>query len=109
MDPEKEQEVGGDLYAFEGGDYEIVEVVQQEMASTSSEIEEIDSDDEDPKAVPPSLNEMIDMCWVLEDNSMVVCTEGVLELIKALHQYQGHLQKMRQAGEKQTMLDTFFH
>ena len=40
---------------------------------------------------------------------MVVCTVGELELIKASHQYQAHLQKKSREGEKQTTLDDFFH
>ena len=71
------------------------------------EIEEIDSDD-DPEVVPPPLKEVIKMCCILEEYSMVVCTEGALKFLQALCKYQGHLQKMSWEGEKQTTLDTFF-
>ena len=106
LDPEEEREVGENIFAFEGGDAEIVGFVQEEMAS---DIEEINSDNEDPEGVPPSLKEMLDMCQIIKEHSMVVCTEGLLEVVKALHQYQGHLQRLRHKGEKQVTLDTFFH
>ena len=108
MDPEEEWEIGENIYAFEGGDAEIVGMVQQEMGLVSGSTEEIDSGDE-PEVVPPSLKEMIKMCRVIEENSMVVCTEGALELIKASRRYQAHLQKISREGEKQTTLDDFFH
>jgi hypothetical protein len=69
---------------------------------------EIDSGD-DAEVVPLPLKEMIKMCRILEENSMVVCTEGALELIKALRQYRTHLQRMSREGERQTTLDDFFH
>ena len=69
--------------------------------------EEDDSDGDEPEVVP--LKEMIRMCWTIKENSLVVCTEGALEVVKALHQYRGHLQKMSSTGERQTTLDNFFH
>jgi len=69
-------------------------------------MEEIESD-EDPEVVPPPLKEVIKMCHILEEYSMVVCTDGALKFVQALHEYQGHLQRMSWEGEKQTMLDTF--
>jgi len=47
-------------------------------------IKEIDSDDDGPEAVPASLKEMIDACWLLEENSMVVCEEGALEVVQVV-------------------------
>ena len=78
---------------------------QQEVRSNT---EEIDSGD-DPEVVAPPLKEMIKMWRTIEKNSMVVCTEGALERVKALRQYRAHLQRMSREGEKQTTLDDFFH
>ena len=61
MDPEEEWEIGENIYEFEGGDAEIVGMVQQEMGLVSGNTEEIDSGDE-PEVVPPSLKEMIKVC-----------------------------------------------
>ena len=105
LDPEEEREIGENTYAFEGGDADIVGFVQEEMVG---DIEEIDSDDEDPNVAPPSLKEMLDMCQIIQENSMVVCTEGSLEVVKVLRKYRGHLQRMRHEGERQATLDTFF-
>ena len=58
MDLEEEQEIGGNIYAFEGRDAEIVGMVQQEMGLVNGNTEEIGSGDE-PEVVPPSLKEMI--------------------------------------------------
>ena len=50
------------------------------------DIEEIDSDcdDDHPRAVPPSLKEMIDTCQVLEEGSLLVCTDA-LDFVEAAH------------------------
>ncbi len=54
------------------------------MVLARGDIVEIDSDDE-PKVVPPSLQEMIDMCWNMEEYCMVVCEEGALNVVMAVH------------------------
>ena len=56
--------------------------------------------DNDPEVAPPPLKEVIKMCRILEDHSMVACKEGVFKFVKALREYQGHLQKMSREGEK---------
>ncbi|KAG8781291.1 hypothetical protein FRC15_008897 [Serendipita sp. 397] len=110
LDPEEERAIGESPYAFEGGDAEIIGMVQQEMGLARGNIKEIDSDDDDgPEVVPPSLKEMINMCRIIEENSMVVCTEGALEVVKSLCRYRGRLQKMSTEGAKQTTLDAFFN
>ena len=86
MDPEEEQEIGENIYAFEGGDAEIIGMVQQEMGLVRCTTEEIDCGD-DPEVRLPPLKEMMRMCQIIEENSMVVCTEGALALVKASHQY----------------------
>ncbi len=85
LDPE-ECKIGENPYGFRGGDAEIVGVVQQEMALARGNIMEIDSDDK-PEVVPPSLQEMIDMCWNMEEYCMVVCEEGALNVVMTVHQY----------------------
>ena len=105
LDPEEEREIGKSLYSFEGGDAEIVGMVQQEIGLRRGDIEEIDSDDE-PEVVPPPLKEVIKMCRILEEYSMVVCTKGAFKFLKALREYRGHLQEMSREREKQTTLDT---
>ena len=86
LDPEEEWEIGENIYAFEGGDAEIIGMVQQEMGLVRGTTEEIDSGD-DPEVVLLPLKEMIRMCQIIEENSMVICTEGALALVKASRQY----------------------
>ena len=50
LDPEEEWEIGENIYAFEGGDAEIIGMVQQEMGLVRGTTEEIDSGD-DPEVV----------------------------------------------------------
>jgi len=86
LDPAEEQEIGEKLYSFEGGDADIIEMVQEEIGLGRGDVEEIDSDDE-PEAVPPPLKEVIKMCCILEEHSMAVCTMGAFKFIKALHKF----------------------
>ncbi len=55
----------------------------QEMVLARGDIVEIDSDDK-PEVVPPSLQEMIDMCQNMEEYCMVVCEEGALDVVMAV-------------------------
>src|SRR5258706_662348 len=87
LDPKEERKIGESLHAFGGGDVEIIRVVQQGVdlaRGKIGEIEEIDSDDEDPEVAPPPLKEMTIMCQVIEENCMVICTEGALKVIQSL-------------------------
>ena len=70
-------------------------------------IEESGADDDDPEVVPPSFKEMIKLCRVVEESSMVVCTEVSPGVLKSLRRYRGDLQRMSTEGAKQTTLDTF--
>jgi len=72
------------------------------------DIEEIDSDDDHPEAVPPSLKKMIDACRVLEEGSLLVCTD-VLDFVEAARRFRGCLQKMSREGTKQMTIDMFFN
>ena len=40
-------------------------------------------DDDEPEVEPLSLKTVMEAYWLLEENSMVVCTEGALEIIQA--------------------------
>ena len=67
----------------------IIGMVQVEMGLARGDIEKIgsDSDDSGPKVVLPSFKEMIDTCWLLEENSLALCPEGALEVAQVLRQY----------------------
>ena len=69
---------------------------------------ELDSNGGDPEVIPPPLNNMIEMCQTIKENSMVVCTVGALEVTKALCQCQAHLQKMSREGESRPLWITSF-
>ena len=68
-----------------------------------------DSDDDEPEAVLPSLKEMIEVCRKLEGDCLLVCKEGALDYVEAVHQFRGHLQKMSGNSAKQTTLEMFFN
>ena len=87
-----------------------MEIVSMVQSKARGGIEEIicdsDSDEDSPKAVPPSLKEMVAACQMLEENALLVCTDA-LDIVGAVHRFRGHLQKMSREGEKQTTLDRF--
>ena len=63
-------------------------MVQCEMGLARGETEETEEsgpDDQDLKVTPPSLKEMMKMCQIVEEYSMVVCTDRALEVIQSLH------------------------
>ena len=111
LDPEEEREIGQSLDVFEGGDLEIVRMVQAKVGSARGDIIEInsDSDDSEPEAVPSSLKEMIEACRMLEDNTLRFCTEDALDFVQAARQYRAHFQRMSREVPKQTTLDSFFN
>ena len=81
-------------------------MVQVKVGLARGEIEEINtnSDDDNPKAMPSPLKEMIEACWKLEENSLLVYTEDVLDLVQAVHQYQGHLQRISREMQNRPLL-----
>jgi hypothetical protein len=111
LDPEEEREIGQSLDVSEGGDLEIVRMVQAKVGSARGDIIEInsDSDDSEPEVVPPSLKEMIEACRMLEDNTLHFCTEDALDFVQAAHQYRAHFQRMSREVTKQTTIDSFFN
>ena len=68
-----------------------------------------DSDDDEPEVVPPSLKGMIEACRKLEEDCLLVGTEGALNFIEAGRRLRGHLQKMSRDSSKQTTLGMFFN
>ena len=73
-------------------------MVQQGMGLARGDIVEIDSDDE-PEVVPPSLQEMIDMCWKMEECFTVVCEKGTLDFVMAVCRYRGHTRGKSPRGQ----------
>ena len=106
LDPTEEREIGECLNIVDGGDMEIVSMVQAEARGDIEEIDS-DSDDDNPEVVPATLKEMIAACRMLEENGLLVCTNA-LDVVEAVRRFRGHLQKMSREGEKQTTLDMFF-
>ena len=106
LDPTEEREIGECLNIVDGGDMEIVSMVQAEARGDIEEIDS-DSDDDNPEVVPATLKEMIAACWMLEENGLLVCTNA-LDVVEAVRRFRGRLQKMSREGEKQTTLDMFF-
>jgi hypothetical protein len=98
--------IGQCLDVVDSGDMEIVAMVRAKAKGDIEEIIDSDSDEDNPKVVPPSLKEMIAACRMLEENGLLVCT-GALDTVEAVRQFRGHLQKMSREGEKQTTLDMF--
>ena len=48
------------------------------------------------------------MCRELEEDCILVCTEGALDFVEGARQLRGHLQKMSIDSAKQTTLDMTF-
>ena len=105
LDPAEEREIGQCLDEVNGGDMEIVAMVQAKARGDVEEIES-DSNEDNPKVVPPSLKEMIAACRMLEENGLLVCTDR-LDIVEAVRRFRGHLHKMSKESEKQTTLDRF--
>ncbi|KIN96796.1 hypothetical protein M404DRAFT_162309, partial [Pisolithus tinctorius Marx 270] len=94
LNPKEEREVGKPQYAFEGGDAEIVAVVENELAIKWGEIVEIESDDDEDQQMPPipSYTDLISMCQTLETACMVVSdANSTLELAQLLCKFRGTL------------------
>ena len=106
LDPTEEREIRECLNIVDGGDMEIVSMVQAEARGDIEEIDS-DSDDDNPEVVPATLKEMIAACRMLEENGLLVCTNA-LDVVEAVRRFRGRLQKMSREGEKQTTLDMFF-
>jgi len=82
LDPAEEWEIGQCLNVVDSGDMEIVSMVQVKARGNVEEINS-DSDEDNPKVVPPSLKEMLAACQMLEENGLLVCTD-VLNIVEAV-------------------------
>ena len=107
LDPTEEHNIGEHLDTVSLGDEEIVLMVRAHTRHDIEEIVDSNSDDDSPIAVPPPLNEMISACRMIEENGLLICTD-VLDVVDAVRQFQGRLQKMSRGTEKQSTLDMFF-
>jgi len=74
LDPKEEQEIGECLNVVDGGDLEIIAMVQSKVGLARGDIKEIDSnsDDDNLEVVPPSL--------------LLFCTD-VLNFVEAAHRF----------------------
>ncbi|KAI6101805.1 hypothetical protein F5141DRAFT_1217951 [Pisolithus sp. B1] len=93
LDPKEEWEIGEFQYQFEGGDAEIVAVVQHEHAVKQGKVVEIQSDDKDGEIVATlSTTDLIQMCKMLEVACMAASNvDSTLDLARSLHKFHGML------------------
>ena len=84
VDPIEERGIGECLGSLEGRDLDL-EIVEMVQVKARGDIEEIssDSNDDKPKVVPPSLKRMIEACWKLEEDCLLVGVEDALNYIEA--------------------------
>jgi len=112
VDPIEEWEIGDSPYRYEGGDAEIIEEVQYEMAVERGDIIEVDSDeDSDDEEGPLMTNaEVISLCEQLE---AVCIAKGdpntSLVLMRSLHKLRGQLRHEELENAKQTDITDYFH
>ena len=111
VNPVEECEIGDSLYRFEGGDAEIVAVVQHEMAVARGdviELEDSEDDSEDDEDVP-TRGEVVKLCEVLEKACLSYGdADFSLELPHQLHKYRAKLQQDALLDSTQTSLDSYF-
>ena len=73
------------------------------MALARGDIIEIDSDSDssdEPEEEPLSLQEVIKLCQVLEENSVVGDAEDALNFVEAAAEFRLHLQRKSRRGSK---------
>jgi hypothetical protein len=112
VDPVEEREIGDSPYRFEGGDAEIVAVVQHEMAVARGdviELEDSEDDAEDDVEDVPTRGEVIKLCEVLEKACLSYGdADFSLELPHQLRKYRAKLQRDALLDSTQTSLDSYF-
>ena len=91
LDRREVQGIGECTDLVDGGDINL-EIVA--MVWGRHDVEEVssDSEDDEPDVVPPSIKDMIETCRKLEEDCLLVCTEGALDFVEAARQLRGHLQ-----------------
>ncbi|KAI6039127.1 hypothetical protein EDC04DRAFT_2687089 [Pisolithus marmoratus] len=113
LNPVEEKEIGESVYQFKGGDDEIVEQVNHEMAMKQGEVVEVESDeeagDDADSGAEMGLGEMIHLCEQMEKVCIVHGTgETSLDLSQCLQQFRIELQHQEQVTLWQTMLGRWF-
>ncbi|KAG2143163.1 hypothetical protein BD769DRAFT_1636819 [Suillus cothurnatus] len=115
LDAVEEREVGDDCdYEFPGGDNEIVEEVQRQMAIERGDIMEVDSDSEDgdeAENVTPeyTFTQVFTLCQQLEDACLQFGElEVSFDLSKRLRAFRACVRREEIRGAKQTTIDSYF-
>ena len=111
LNPIEEREVGDSDYRFEGGEDEIVDQVNHEMALKRGEIEEIESDDEeeDEQEEDIGIGELRGLCEKVERLSLKYGdSETCLDLSRSLRQFRIQLRRVETAKARQTSLNEWF-
>ena len=111
LNPIEEREVGNLEYRFEGGEDEIVDQVNHEMALKRGEIEEIESDDEeeDEQEEDIGIGELRGLCEKVERLSLKYGdSETCLDLSRSLRQFRIQLRRVETAKARQTLLNEWF-
>ena len=110
VDPIEEREIGDSPYRYEGGDAEIVEEVQYEMAVERGDIIKVDSDEDSDEEDPSMTNaEVISLCGKLEAMCIAKGDPNTsLVLMGSLHKLRGQLRHEELANTKQTDITDYF-
>ncbi|KAG1731309.1 hypothetical protein EDD22DRAFT_852902 [Suillus occidentalis] len=114
LDPVEEREVGGHDYEFPGGDKDIVEEVQRQMAIERGDIIEVDSDseehEEDEKTtLEYTFTEVIALSQQLEEACLQFGELGAsFDLLKRLRAFRACVRREEIRGAKQRTIDSFF-
>ena len=114
LNPVEEQEIGGSIYRFEGGDSEIVAQVNHNMAVRRGEAVEVNGGLEEEAADEDSepemeLSEVIHLCEQMERISIKYgAIDTSLDLSRGIRKLRIELRRMESARLKQTTLEWWF-
>ena len=111
LNPAEEMVVGDLQYRFEGGDKEIVELVQHEIAVAKGEVMELDSSDDEDKGeleLEASVDDVIRLCQQMEGLCLRFdSNDKSLSLAQRLCQYCVDLKRVQLTSAKQTTLEEY--
>jgi hypothetical protein len=107
LNPIEEKEIGESSYRFKGGDDEIVDRVNYEIAVKHGEIVEIEDDEDDGDDAPDfTITEVICLCETMERLTLIHGDpESSLRLTEGLRKFRIHLRKAQNENATQTTLD----
>ena len=114
LNPVEEQEIGGSIYRFEGGDSEIVVQVNHNMAVRRGEAVEVNGGLEEEAADEDSepemeLSEVIHLCEQMERIFIKYgAIDTSLDLSRGIRKLRIELRRMESARLKQTTLEWWF-